>query len=194
MLDADADRQCLELRPLNLIGTLRAAVRSSQCAGTPQLSRGIQSRSRHVLRARGGTGLPTRRPSLTLSLIQMPVYFTAAVQTAVGSFMIARKSLFQCGPMLATAVSFSVLSTTADAYTPEQQQMCTGDAFRLCSSEIPDVDRVTACMVRQKNQLSPGCRVFFEDPEPELRPVVRRKPTATQSHKTGKAKKPRKPH
>jgi hypothetical protein len=53
------------------------------------------------------------------------------------------------------------------AYTAEQQQACTGDAFRFCSSDIPDVDRVTVCMIRNKAQLSPGCRVFFrQGPEP----------------------------
>ena len=41
---------------------------------------------------------------------------------------------------------------------PEQEQACTSDAFRLCSSEIPNVDRVTACMVAKKSQLSPPCR------------------------------------
>jgi hypothetical protein len=35
--------------------------------------------------------------------------------------------------------------------------MCTGDAMRLCSSEIPDVERVTACMVQKRAQLSDGC-------------------------------------
>ena len=48
-----------------------------------------------------------------------------------------------------------VWAATASAYTPEQEQACTSDAFRLCSSEIPDVDRVTACMVAKKSQLSP---------------------------------------
>jgi hypothetical protein len=74
---------------------------------------------------------------------------------------------FAPGLMLATALSFSLLPTAGHAYTPEQQQACTGDAFRLCSSEIPDVDRVTACMIARKAELSPGCRVFFRDgPEP----------------------------
>jgi hypothetical protein len=84
----------------------------------------------------------------------------------------------QCGLMLATALSFSMLPTVGHAYTQDQQQACTGDAFRLCGSEIPDVDRVTACMVRNKSQLSPGCRVFFRPSEDEragapvsLRPV-----------------------
>ncbi|XIA65143.1 hypothetical protein ACFIOY_01525 [Bradyrhizobium sp. TZ2] len=49
--------------------------------------------------------------------------------------------------MLATALSVSMWASASQAYTPEQEQACTGDAFRLCSSEIPDVSRVTACMV-----------------------------------------------
>ena len=53
----------------------------------------------------------------------------------------------------------------ASAYTPEQEQACTGDAFRLCNAEIPDVDRVTACMIRNKEQLSPACRAQF-GPDP----------------------------
>ena len=74
---------------------------------------------------------------------------------------------FQFGLMLATALSVSFLPTTGQAYTPEQQQACTPDAMRLCGPEIPDVDRVTACMVRNKSQLSPECRAFFRaGPEP----------------------------
>jgi hypothetical protein len=95
--------------------------------------------------------------------------------------------------MLATALSFSMLSTAADAYTQEQQQMCTGDAFRLCSSDIPDVDRITACMMRQRSQLSPGCRAFFREPQPELTPVATGKPLVIKPRKAGKAKKPHKP-
>jgi hypothetical protein len=111
--------------------------------------------------------------------------------------MIARARTFQLGLILATATSFSMLSTAADAYTPEQEQMCTGDAFRLCGSDIPDVDRVTACMVRQRSQLSPGCRAFFRDTEAEAeaRPVVARKPLVIKPRKAGKAKaaKPKRP-
>lgn len=47
------------------------------------------------------------------------------------------------------------------AYTYEQQQACMGDAFSLCGSEIPDVQRVAACMVKRQAELSPGCRVYF---------------------------------
>jgi hypothetical protein len=49
-------------------------------------------------------------------------------------------------------------------YTADQQQYCSGDACRLCGSEIPDIDRITACMIRNKSQLSPECRRVFGPP------------------------------
>lgn len=53
------------------------------------------------------------------------------------------------------------------AYTPEQQQACTPDAMNLCGEFVPDVDAITACMIRKKAQLSPQCAVFFRrGPEP----------------------------
>jgi hypothetical protein len=69
-----------------------------------------------------------------------------------------RSGDFQLGLMLATALAVLVLPTAAEAYTPEGQQ---ADAFRLCSAEIPNVDRVRACLHRNKAQLSPGCRGFI---------------------------------
>jgi hypothetical protein len=73
------------------------------------------------------------------------------------------QAIRRAGLALAFAVSGSMLSAGPGlAYTMEAQQMCTGDAFRLCSSEIPDIPRVTACMVRHRNDLSPGCRAVME--------------------------------
>jgi hypothetical protein len=75
---------------------------------------------------------------------------------------------FGFGATLSAALSLSLLPTAGHAYTQEEQQACQPDAFRLCSSEIPDVDRVTACMIAKKSQLSPQCRQFFRaDPEPD---------------------------
>ena len=93
--------------------------------------------------------------------------------------MRVRSRIFQFGLMFATALSWSLLTAVAQAYTPEQQQACTGDAFRVCGDAIPDVDRVTACMIRNKSQLSPGCRAFFRPvPEPELAPAAARRPVS----------------
>jgi hypothetical protein len=44
----------------------------------------------------------------------------------------------------------------------EAQQMCTGDAMRLCGHEVPNVQRITACMVKQRANLSPGCRAVMD--------------------------------
>jgi hypothetical protein len=112
--------------------------------------------------------------------------------------------MFQFGLMLAAALSVSMWPAASEAYTPEEQQACSGDAFRLCSAEIPDVDRVTVCMIRNKSQLTPGCRAFFRpDPEPEAAPVAARKPLSikpaarkpvrVEPRKPKKAAKPAKP-
>ena len=108
-----------------------------------------------------------------------------------------RSRNFQLGSMLVTALAISMLSTAADAYTPEQQQACTDDAFRLCSADVPDVDRVTACMVRNKSQLTPRCRVFFKpDPEPEISSAAAGRPLSIRPASQQKPvnAKPRKPN
>ncbi|MET4092515.1 hypothetical protein ABID60_008269 [Bradyrhizobium sp. S3.5.5] len=65
--------------------------------------------------------------------------------------------------LFAFATTAIVLQTSpALAFSSEAQQMCTGDAMRLCSSEIPDISRVRACMVQKKAQVSPGCRAVMD--------------------------------
>jgi hypothetical protein len=61
--------------------------------------------------------------------------------------------------VLALTSSFAAVSSTASfAFSAEAQQQCTGDAFRLCSSEIPNIPKITACMVKHRADLSVGCR------------------------------------
>ena len=76
-----------------------------------------------------------------------------------------------CKMLIATTVALAALGTAAQAYTAEQQQMCTSDAMRLCASEIPDVERVTACMVQKRAQLSDGCKAVFHYVRPAATPV-----------------------
>jgi hypothetical protein len=69
----------------------------------------------------------------------------------------------KAGLVVALAASLAALSsTTSFAFSAEAQQMCTGDAFRLCSSEIPDVSKITACMFKHRAQLSSGCRAVMD--------------------------------
>lgn len=83
----------------------------------------------------------------------------------------------------ALVVAIATWITPSHAYTADQQQLCTGDAFRLCSSEIPNVDRVTACMVQNQASLSPGCAQFFRKPVVGATPVGLRKPVKARKAK-----------
>ena len=72
-------------------------------------------------------------------------------------------TLRQTALVLAFAVSFSALASTSSfAFSAEAQQMCTGDAFRLCSSEIPNIPKITACMYKHRADLSTGCRTVMD--------------------------------
>ena len=69
----------------------------------------------------------------------------------------------QAGLILALATSLSAFSSSQSfAFSAEAQQMCTGDAFRLCSSEIPNIPKITACMVKNRASLSAGCRTVMD--------------------------------
>ena len=57
------------------------------------------------------------------------------------------------------ALSVAVFPSVGQAYTPEEQAACQPDAFRLCGSEIPNIDRVKACMLARRAQLSPECKL-----------------------------------
>jgi hypothetical protein len=46
--------------------------------------------------------------------------------------------------------------------TMEQQMACTPDVWRLCFDQIPDVNRITACLRQNTPQLSDPCRSVFE--------------------------------
>ena len=73
------------------------------------------------------------------------------------------KSLRQAGLVLAVAFSVSAVSSTASfAFSAEAQAQCTGDAFKLCSSEIPNIPKITACMVKHRADLSAGCRAVMD--------------------------------
>lgn len=71
--------------------------------------------------------------------------------------------LRQAGLVLAIAFTVSAVSTSQSfAFSSEAQAQCTGDAFKLCSSEIPNIPKITACMIKQRANLSSGCRTVLD--------------------------------
>jgi hypothetical protein len=102
----------------------------------------------------------------------------------------AQKFLAAAGLSLALAVL--IQPGAALAYTPEEQQACSPDAMRLCGEFVPNVDAITACMIKKKAQLSPQCKVFFRaGPEPSEAAAPRAgKPTNIAPKSTKKSTKP----
>ena len=63
-----------------------------------------------------------------------------------------------------SAIAFIVVMTAplpATAYTQEDANACTPDAMQLCSQAIPDVTRITQCLIQKRRQLSPACTAVF---------------------------------
>ena len=68
-----------------------------------------------------------------------------------------------CRIVLPAALLFAIAAAgiggaAAQQGTPEARQACTPDAMRLCSDFIPDVAKVTHCMLSKRGQLSAACR------------------------------------
>ena len=79
--------------------------------------------------------------------------------------------------LLLSAVALAAAALSASpglAFSSEAQQMCTGDAMRLCGHEVPNIPRITACMARNRANVSPGCRAVMEREN-----VARRRAAAT---------------
>jgi len=73
------------------------------------------------------------------------------------------RKIYKAGAALAVAISMSALcSQPVFAFSSEAQQMCTGDAFKFCSSEIPNIPAITACMFKHRTELSSGCRAIMD--------------------------------
>jgi hypothetical protein len=72
------------------------------------------------------------------------------------------RAIRRIGLTLVSAVSLLATATPGHSFSPEAQQMCSGDAFRLCSSEIPNIPGITACMIKKRSSLSAPCRTVLD--------------------------------
>lgn len=66
-----------------------------------------------------------------------------------------------------TVFAFAVfaMATTSAAFaeTEAERRACTGDAQTHCFDEIPDRDKVYACLVEKVNLLTPACKKIISD-------------------------------
>ncbi len=55
-----------------------------------------------------------------------------------------------------------VLAAGAPAATrDEQSKACRADAIKYCSADIPDEDKIKACLQENVDKLSPDCQKMF---------------------------------
>jgi hypothetical protein len=66
------------------------------------------------------------------------------------------------GFLLTLLASGSASAQGTGQGTPEQRKACTPDVYRLCAGEIPNARAITACLRRQRANLSPACAAVFE--------------------------------
>ena len=67
------------------------------------------------------------------------------------------------GLSLAVMLTVSAAATSQSfAFSAQAQSACSSDAFRLCAGDIPSIPKITACIRRNKSNLSSGCRTVLE--------------------------------
>ena len=69
-------------------------------------------------------------------------------QSAIVMGSILMLSVISAGPALAQG-------------TAQQRSSCMGDAFRFCSEDIPNVARIEACLLQNRERLHPACQAEF---------------------------------
>src|SRR3954451_6508653 len=79
------------------------------------------------------------------------------------------------------AALFMILSPAGQALaqgTPEQQEACKPDVFRLCGNFIPNVEPIIACLKANEPSLSPPCHevMYPYVPEPPKPKAKKAKP------------------
>ncbi|OLL28773.1 hypothetical protein BTH42_25595 [Burkholderia sp. SRS-W-2-2016] len=64
--------------------------------------------------------------------------------------------------LAAALVALGASSSAAAASRDEQAHACRGDAMHFCAAEIPNEEKITACMKQHVDELSPACRAMFK--------------------------------
>lgn len=73
--------------------------------------------------------------------------------------------------LISLALAASCGPTFAQQGTDAQREACTPDAFRLCTSAMPDSGRVESCLRAAGPRLSPACYAVFNPPQQSVESV-----------------------
>jgi hypothetical protein len=100
------------------------------------------------------------------------------IRRNLGKDLDMRTERIALGVALAIGGIVAESAAFADDYrgTMEQQMACTPDVWRLCSDQIPDANRIVACLQQNTPQLSSTCRAVFQSnnrAQPQQQPAPR---------------------
>jgi hypothetical protein len=68
--------------------------------------------------------------------------------------------------IVSSVLTLATIVSTVPAFaegTPEQRAACMGDAFRFCRDDIPNVGKIEACLLQNRERLHPGCQAQFDN-------------------------------
>ena len=93
--------------------------------------------------------------------------------------------------VLSLAIAVGALSPAlSEEYrgTWEQQMACTPDVMRLCGDQIPDVNRIVACLRQNTTSLGSSCRAVFESNASEQQQARQTPPRVPQQQVAPRAR------
>lgn len=67
-----------------------------------------------------------------------------------------------CTLLAASLIALGCAVPAAAASRDDQAKACRGDAMHFCAADIPNEDKITACMKQHVDELSPACRAMFK--------------------------------
>jgi hypothetical protein len=90
--------------------------------------------------------------------------FAITSRFAVQSPSLKRRLASACILLAACYATPSAAEGAFERYqvTAEERAACTPDVLRLCASAIPSVNKIIACMKRERPRLSPACATAFD--------------------------------
>ena len=66
-------------------------------------------------------------------------------------------------PSLAALAVLSLTSVaSAETKRERQEKACQADVYRLCKDEVPDEDKIAACLGVHRAQLSVNCGILYD--------------------------------
>ena len=65
------------------------------------------------------------------------------------------------GLTIMVLMTTGALANSTVTLQDREQAACYGDVQALCGEFVPDVDKVTSCMLARRDRVSPGCAKYF---------------------------------